>query len=698
MGKRGRYKLVKKIADGGMAEIYLGTQHGVEGFERPVVLKRILPALLAEPQFKNLMIDEAHVAMRLQHSNIAQVLDLGEAKGRYYLVLEFVDGWDLNNVINRVRTAALTIPPEIALFIVAEVGRALAYAHNVKRDGKPMGIVHRDVSPHNVLLSEQGEVKLTDFGIAKAMIRRENTVQGVIKGKLAFMSPEQASGVAVDFRSDLFSVGTMLYLMTTGKRPFESPTDLEALLRVQKCDFPPPERIKPDIDPALARFISKAMSARLLDRHASADAMVEEMETLQRSVFQPAGKTELKRWLKTLEDTDGVPSSGRARPPARDPNETMEIEDQDIEFEDSRMDATLAAPPGSRPSTGSMRAGGVAALLAPPAGVNAGSEASAAMQASASPGAAGFATQVTQADRPSGKQLLEPPLSGEEPPTRDELPAARVITPPGAALPLRPRRRGAVMTVVYAGAAAAAGAFVWKKWRGATLEAVDPGTDTSARQDPAAKVPSPTVAAERSPADDAVSAGDARGEVVAESLAPDAAPEPSSANSDPANAGEPLAESDEEAERLREEREEASLLEQAEADIGDKVIGEDPEDAIEVAEAKPVTGRWSRPAPPPSKPRPEEAPVISIKIVSRPSGAVVRLRRRVFGRAPLSLRFRSGITYELSFVKAGYFPATKRFTVSRRKNQTLAVSLRKRPTTKKPPKKKGLLERIFGRR
>ena len=228
------------------------------------------PQLLAEPQFKNLMIDEAHVAMRLLHSNIVQVLDLGEAKGRYYLVLEFVDGWDLNNVLNRVRATGFPMPPELALFVVAEVGRALAYAHAVKRDGQPMGIVHRDVSPHNVLLSDQGEVKLTDFGIAKALTRRgENTVQGVIKGKLAFMSPEQASGTAVDFRSDLFSLGTLLYLMTTGRRPFESPTDLEALLRVQKGEFPPPEVVKPDIDPALAEGLFVWRSAQSASANAA---------------------------------------------------------------------------------------------------------------------------------------------------------------------------------------------------------------------------------------------------------------------------------------------------------------------------------------------------------------------------------------------------------------------------------------------
>src|SRR5262245_12816968 len=188
---RGRYTIRRKIADGGMAEIFLATQHGAEGFERPVVLKRILAALVADPQFRNMMIDEAHVAMSLNHSNVVQVLDLGQSKGRYFLVLEFVDGWDLNQILRRVAATGFALPPQIALYVCSEVCRALAYAHGKTRGGKPLDSDHRDISPHNVLVSEQGEVKLTDFGIAKAFGRRERTGQGIIKGKLAFMSPEQ---------------------------------------------------------------------------------------------------------------------------------------------------------------------------------------------------------------------------------------------------------------------------------------------------------------------------------------------------------------------------------------------------------------------------------------------------------------------------------------------------------------------------
>ena len=334
----GRYHISRKIADGGMAEIFLGSQRGVEGFERPVVLKRILASLLADPQFRNQMIDEAHVAMSLNHSNIVQVLDLGHVRGRYFLVLELVEGWDLNQILHRARAASFPLPPELSLYVAGEVCRALGYAHAKTRDGQPLGIVHRDVSPHNVLVSEQGEVKLTDFGIAKAMGRREHTGHGVIKGKLAFMSPEQASGSAVDARSDIFSLGTVLYVLGTGQRPFDAPTDLEALVRVRNCKFAPPAEVAPDISPEFARITLRAMQAVSSDRYQSAEDMLSDIETVQRSAFKPAGQTELKRWLAELQRIDGAPTISKAAgpTPAADDSQALPLADsEDLVFDDS---------------------------------------------------------------------------------------------------------------------------------------------------------------------------------------------------------------------------------------------------------------------------------------------------------------------------------------------------------------------------
>jgi serine/threonine-protein kinase len=319
MAKHGRYKIVRKVADGGMAEIFLATQLGREGFEKPVILKRIHSTIYADPQFRNMFIDEAHISMTLSHSNIVQVLDLGLGGGRYFLAMELVDGWDLGRLVHRAAAARMPLPPELGLYITSEVCRALSYAHSKTHLGNPLGIVHRDVSPHNVLVSDQGEVKLTDFGIAKAMNKREQTGTGVVKGKVAFMSPEQALGTAIDARSDLFSLGIMLYVLMTGVRPFEAPTDLEILLRVQKADYRPATQARPGIKPELVEIITRAMKLSPAERYQTADEMLADIERVMRTAFRPAGQTELKRWLVELEKADGAASIGKATgsaPPA----------------------------------------------------------------------------------------------------------------------------------------------------------------------------------------------------------------------------------------------------------------------------------------------------------------------------------------------------------------------------------------------
>ena len=316
MSPSSRYTILRKIADGGTAEIFLAKQHGAQGFEKTVVLKRIFTTFYADPQFRHMLVDEAHVAMTLNHSNIVQVLDLGEAEGRYFLALELVDGWTLDRVLRRSKAAGVPAPPALALYVTAEVCRALAYAHGKKRgDGKPLGVVHRDVSPHNVLLSEQGEVKLTDFGIAKAQTRKEQSPGNLIKGKIAFMSPEQAAGEPLDARSDLFSVGTMLYVMITRRHPFDAPTDYETLMLVKSGDFLAPETARPGLNPDLYRVIRKAMAKAPGDRYQTAEEMLVDVEQVMRLAFRPVGQTELQRWLADLSSKDGVPPLTREGAP-----------------------------------------------------------------------------------------------------------------------------------------------------------------------------------------------------------------------------------------------------------------------------------------------------------------------------------------------------------------------------------------------
>ena len=353
--------MLRKVADGGMAEIYLAKQTGEEGFSRLVIVKRILPAYSQDPHFRDMLLDEAHIAMSLNHSNVVPVLDLGRADGSYFLVMELVDGWDLANIYDRGRAASFALPLGLALYIMAETCRGLGYAHGRRDvDGRPLGIVHRDVSPHNVLVSEHGEVKVTDFGIAKALGKRDRTQTGLIKGKLDFMSPEQASGAALDASSDIFAAGTTLYLLVTGRRPFASPSDMEALLRVQKADFLPPEEVRPGISPAVAGIVKRAMRARPSERYRTADEMMLDLEAVLRDEFGSPGQSQLKRWLAELTDHDGVlPLSRRpgmaAPPPTRDSlSSRWFAEGEMLSFEDSSkisgMTASIAASRGAMPA------------------------------------------------------------------------------------------------------------------------------------------------------------------------------------------------------------------------------------------------------------------------------------------------------------------------------------------------------------
>jgi serine/threonine protein kinase len=608
----GRYHISRKIADGGMAEIFLGRQRGVEGFERPVVLKRILQSLVADPQFRHQMIDEAHVAMSLNHSNIVQVLDLGQMAGRYFLVLELVDGWDLNHIVNRALTAGMALPPEISLYIAGEVCRALGYAHSKTRDGKPLGIVHRDISPHNILVSEHGEVKLTDFGIAKAMGRREHTGHGIIKGKLAYMSPEQASGHEVDGRSDLFSLGTVLYLLATGKRPFEAPTDLEAITRVRQCNFQPPDKVMPGLSREFARVIMRAMQLRAADRYQSAEEMLVDLETVQRRVYRPAGQTELKRWLAELQQRDHAPTISKAagQPVAQDDSDSVPLADSaELVFDDASQVSGLSQGPR--------------------------------------------ATLPTVAEAPE----LLPTIH---------------ITQPGLIPPLnKPRLPLPRRLKILLGACGVASLMIWLLISGLSRS-------TAPVRPPLSK----PVAASSKPVAATSSASVPARQVQASAPAPSSAPTPKP---------QPIAEEirpltlPDAGDEIRPvvaqaEDEEETLLRHTRPVGADQVVGEDEGDDS-------APSNRAKPAPPES---------VSVRVDSRPSGAVIKLKDRVFGRSPLNLRFRPGHYYELTFVKRGYQTTNKRFKVSNRKNQKVTASLALNRHT--APKKKGILQRIFGRR
>ncbi len=331
-----------------MAEIFLAKQHGSEGFEKMVILKRILTAFYADEQFRNMLIDEAHISMSLSHNNIVQILDVGKAGGRFFLVMELVDGWDLGTLGPRGDKVGLPLSPGLGLYIMSEVCRALSYAHaKTDAQGRPLGIVHRDVSPHNILISDQGEVKITDFGVAKAMTKRDRTGAGIVKGKIAFMSPEQALGQPIDARADLYAVGILLYLLTTGRRPFDAPTDMEVLVRVQSGQFDPPERLNPHLSPSLCYVIRKAMTLDRGQRYQSADELLVDLEAIIRNEFSSAGQTALKLWLAALARRDGgVPISRAARHAGAEAVEGKSVQLGDGDEEDDEEDLRISAMGG----------------------------------------------------------------------------------------------------------------------------------------------------------------------------------------------------------------------------------------------------------------------------------------------------------------------------------------------------------------
>ena len=266
----GKYTLVERIASGGMAEVYRAILRGAAGFEKTVALKRILPIFNEERDFITLFQDEARTASTLNHANLVQTFDFGEEGGSFYLALELVEGADLARLCERLREARQPFPTATAAFVVAEAARGLAYAHEKRgADGTPLGIVHRDVSPQNILVSYAGEVKIADFGIAKAASKVHRTMTGMVMGKLKYMSPEQVAGEALDGRSDVFSLGVILYELLTGGVLFPEAGSAVAEL-IHAAPIQPPSARAPGVPVELDRIVMKALGRPLEKRYARA--------------------------------------------------------------------------------------------------------------------------------------------------------------------------------------------------------------------------------------------------------------------------------------------------------------------------------------------------------------------------------------------------------------------------------------------
>ena len=313
----GRYEVTRKLAEGGMAEIFLARAVGPEGFSKDVVIKVVRSFLATDPQFVQMFIAEARLASRLNHANVVQIFDFGKHDDTYYLAMEYVRGASLWDLRQRCRQEGVPFPATLAAELGAQVARGLHYAHTLSDRGQKMGVVHRDVTPHNVLLSFDGAVKLTDFGIAKA--QTTHTAPGMLKGKFAYMSPEQARGEAVDARTDIFALGIVLWELLTGGRLFDGDSELAVLRAVEQSVIAPPSRLNPDVPQDLSDIVMKALARPLPERFQSAFELERALATWVLRTAQTMEDTSIALFLQQLyraevdaDERPGTPAHGAA--------------------------------------------------------------------------------------------------------------------------------------------------------------------------------------------------------------------------------------------------------------------------------------------------------------------------------------------------------------------------------------------------
>lgn len=291
-----------------MAEVYVARARSVAGFEKVVALKTIHTRFSADPEFTQLLVDEANITAQLSHRNIVQVIDLGQVDGTHYIAMEYVDGIDLGRLLTTARERKIMLSPRVSAYVAREIADGLEHAHKKNGpDGKPLRIVHRDISPPNVLVSTAGEVKITDFGIAKASLRASKTGTGVVKGKYAYMAPEQAKAQAVDHRADLFALGCVLYELVTGKPVYPSVTLPVLLDRVARVVYEAPERVRPGIPTKLIEVIKKCLAPKVEDRYASARQVADALTDVLFSM-PPNPEAELSALVAELTGVASTPS------------------------------------------------------------------------------------------------------------------------------------------------------------------------------------------------------------------------------------------------------------------------------------------------------------------------------------------------------------------------------------------------------
>jgi len=475
--KLARYQVLGRLATGGMAEVWLGRALGFGGFEKLVVLKTILPNLITNPQFVQMFINEARVAAMLNHPNCVQIFELGKEEGVLYIAMEYIEGFSLSRVIKRAKAQGVKVELNVIARIAADALAGLEYAHKLTdREGKPVGLIHRDVSPDNLLISFAGQTKLVDFGIAKASLSAaQQTRAGTVKGKFGYIAPEYLRGQPIDGRADLFALGVVLYRAVTGKRPFVGPSEAAVSLAVLREEPKWPSEVDPALPQAMSAVVMMALEKNPDARFASAKAMRQAIEQAAR----PADAEEVGALLNQLwphGDPERVALETLASGRAEETSEPLleSIVSTGIELPDSRATGPHASVLSAEPGSGATPV--VQGEELPRASSD---------EDTLPPGPAMLPPQHAPAQSPV-------PLLGPEPGSVATVVEKKVrVTPPSPAEESDelPRRRGSLVWAALGLSVLAGGALVWK-----LKPAPKPATPV-ARPAPVAEPPPKPVAA-----------------------------------------------------------------------------------------------------------------------------------------------------------------------------------------------------------
>jgi tRNA A-37 threonylcarbamoyl transferase component Bud32 len=703
----GKYTLLKRIATGGMAEIMLARMESIGGFEKEVVVKRLLPEHAENEQLVEMFLDEARIAANLTHPNITQIFDLGQEGDAYYIAMEYVHGVDLRRICSQGIAEDDFLPLHHAVRIVAEVCDALAYAQTrTDKDGQPLGIVHRDVSPTNILVTYDGGVKLVDFGIAKAANKIAVTKSGQVMGKFGYMAPEQARGEAVDARSDIFAAGINLYEITAGRRLFKAAADVDVLELVSKAEVPDPRSVKDGYPDRLAEIAMKALAADPDERFQTAREMQMALEDFLAEAGMRSTAGMLAEYMRSLfrEQLELEASHAALAATVQRDDEPEEVDDDDdddaTEATEAPADAETAprdaedaanAPSdsGAPAEEGAAEASGDDSDAPTPGEDTATAAEPAAEGAASEPPTAGDGDDAAAAEKVGASRDQESPADANEPDATDTVAAddgAQADDGPDEAAPhpaddSDPKADGAAAPEIDGGRAGA-------------IRLADLGADAvvKGRESLVVRMPPSDPAPEAPPAGDAAGgappaansspASDWANPLAAVPALPQGAT-PAPTTPTPSLAPAPVQLSDEDLE-IKKPRSYAGLLLLLVGAVGvyglvqvmERDAGRPIQVDKQVAFIQPKLGAATKV--PENAPPPDPEPTLTLlKISSKPEGARVVVNGNVVaGVTPTSVQTYSGLRTTVQLLLPGYLPATRRIPVADT-GSTLEVALEK---------------------